>query len=137
MMFGGDHADRWEPSVHSRWLLTASNNMVDIAGEEFMKNITAGIEQDLDIWKHKVHRANPVFCEGDHYLGDYRKWARQFYTHPARRHRSQKGGELTDGSLPRHLFPMATPGRTRRSTATTSIRSSATPSTWPCRSRSG
>ena len=41
-----------------------------------------GIEQDLDIWKHKVHRANPVFCEGDHYLGDYRKWARQFYTHP-------------------------------------------------------
>ncbi len=71
-----------ENSVHSRWLLTASNNMVDIAGEEFMKNITAGIKQDLDIWKYKVHRANPVFCEGDHYLADYRKWARQFYTHP-------------------------------------------------------
>ena len=69
-------------SVNSRWLLTASKNMVDVAGEEFMKSITAGIEQDLDIWKYKVHRANPVFCEGDHYLGDYRKWARQFYTHP-------------------------------------------------------
>jgi nitrite reductase/ring-hydroxylating ferredoxin subunit len=69
-------------SVHSRWLLTATNNMVDLAGEEFMNNITSGIEQDLDIWKYKVHRANPVFCEGDHYLGDYRKWVRQFYTHP-------------------------------------------------------
>jgi hypothetical protein len=71
-----------ENSVHSRWLLTATNNMVDLAGEEFMKRITEGINQDLDIWKHKVHRANPVFCEGDSYLGDYRKWARQFYTHP-------------------------------------------------------
>jgi nitrite reductase/ring-hydroxylating ferredoxin subunit len=69
-------------SVHSRWLLTATNNMVDLAGEEFMNNITSGIEQDLDIWKYKVHRANPVFGEGDHYLGDYRKWVRQFYTHP-------------------------------------------------------
>jgi phenylpropionate dioxygenase-like ring-hydroxylating dioxygenase large terminal subunit len=71
-----------ENSVHSRWLLTASNNMVDLAGEEFMKGVTDGIEQDFDIWKHKVHRANPVFCEGDPYLGDYRKWARQFYSNP-------------------------------------------------------
>lgn len=68
--------------VHSRWLLTATRNMVDIAGEEFMAGVTTGIQQDLDIWKYKVHRANPVFCEGDHYLADYRKWARQFYTHP-------------------------------------------------------
>jgi phenylpropionate dioxygenase-like ring-hydroxylating dioxygenase large terminal subunit len=71
-----------EKRVHSRWLLTCSSNMVDIAGEEFMKNVTEGIKQDLDIWKYKVHRASPVFCEGDHYLGDYRKWARQFYTNP-------------------------------------------------------
>jgi hypothetical protein len=68
--------------VHSRWLLTASKNLVDIAGEEFMKNVTAGIEQDLLIWKHKVHRVNPILCAGDHYIGEYRKWARQFYTHP-------------------------------------------------------
>ena len=25
-----------------------------------MKNVTAGIEQDLDIWKYKVHRANQI-----------------------------------------------------------------------------
>jgi len=71
-----------EKSVHSRWLLTASKNTVDLAGEDFMKNITAGVEQDLVIWKHKVHRANPLFCEGDNQLADYRKWARQFYSHP-------------------------------------------------------
>jgi len=68
--------------VHSRWLLTASRNMVDLAGEEFMRNITAGVEQDFQIWKNKVHRASPTLCEGDHYIADYRKWARQFYTHP-------------------------------------------------------
>ncbi len=71
-----------ENSVHSRWLLTATRNMVDVAGEEFMNNVTSGIQQDLDIWKHKVHRASPVFCQADHYLGDFRKWARQFYTNP-------------------------------------------------------
>lgn len=68
--------------VHSRWLLTTTKNMVDLAGEEFMKNLTRGIDQDLDIWKHKVHRTSPVFCEGDDYLAQFRKWARQFYTHP-------------------------------------------------------
>ena len=56
--------------------------MVDIAGEDFMKGLTTGVAQDFDIWKYKVHRANPVLCEGDTYLAQYRKWARQFYTNP-------------------------------------------------------
>jgi nitrite reductase/ring-hydroxylating ferredoxin subunit len=71
-----------ETRVHSRWLLTASNNMVDVAGEEFMNGITRGVEQDLDIWKYKVHRARPILCEGDEYIADYRKWVRQFYSSP-------------------------------------------------------
>jgi hypothetical protein len=29
-----------------------------------------------------VHRARPVLCEGDVYLAEFRKWARQFYTNP-------------------------------------------------------
>jgi len=71
-----------EHRVHSRWQLTATRNMVDIAGEEFMHTIVKGVEQDFDIWKHMVHRETPAFCEKDNYLGDYRKWARQFYTNP-------------------------------------------------------
>ena len=66
--------------VHSRWILTCSNNVVDLAGEEFMVRITQGVEQDFPIWQNKVHRANPVLCEGDTYLAGYRKWARQFYS---------------------------------------------------------
>ncbi len=74
-----------EGHTHSRWLLTATNNMVDIAGEEFMRNITQGVQDDMEIWTHKVHRAKPVFCEADEYLVQFRKWTRQFYStdHPA------------------------------------------------------
>jgi len=68
--------------VLSRWLMTCTNNMVDLAGEEFMHGLLKGVEQDMPIWGNKVHRARPVLCEGDTYLGEYRKWARQFYCNP-------------------------------------------------------
>ena len=71
-----------ERQVHSRWLLTCTNNMVDIAGEEFMKRLTAGVYDDFPIWQNKVHRSRPVLCEGDTYLAGFRRWARQFYTDP-------------------------------------------------------
>ena len=56
--------------------------MVDVAGEEFMRSMTAGVEQDMPIWKHKVHRARPVLCKADTYLAVFRQWARQFYSEP-------------------------------------------------------
>ena len=68
--------------VLSRWLLTATNNLVDLAGEEFMRGLVDGVQQDFQIWKNKVHRVRPVLCEGDTYLAEFRKWARQFYTNP-------------------------------------------------------
>lgn len=66
----------------SRWLLTATRNMVDVAGEEFMKGMTEGVMQDLRIWRNKVHRARPVLCEADGSLSEYRRWVRQFYCEP-------------------------------------------------------
>jgi len=72
-----------EERVHSRWLLTATNNLVDVAGEEFMQSMTTGVTQDFRIWANKVHRAKPVLCEADNFLAEYRKWVRQFYTEPA------------------------------------------------------
>ncbi len=72
-----------EPSrVISRWLLTATKNMVDVAGEEFMQSMTTGVLQDMAIWKNKVHRSRPVLCEGDSYIAQFRQWARQFYSRP-------------------------------------------------------
>jgi phenylpropionate dioxygenase-like ring-hydroxylating dioxygenase large terminal subunit len=72
-----------ERRVHSRWLLTATRDFVDVAGEEFMKGLTGGVQQDLPIWANKVYRARPVLCEADTYLAEYRKWVKQFYSDPA------------------------------------------------------
>ncbi len=71
-----------EHRVHSRWQLTATRNLVDIAGEEFMKAVTTGVEEDLDIWKYKVHRARPMLTKEDRFVADFRRWARQFYCEP-------------------------------------------------------
>lgn len=69
--------------THSRWLFTSTSNFVDLVGEDFMKALTTGVMQDMRIWSNKVHRAQPVLCEGDGYLAEYRQWVRQFYTNPA------------------------------------------------------
>ena len=68
--------------VHSRWLLTCTNNSVDLMGEEFMRSLVQGVQSDMPIWKNKVHRAQPVLCEEDTYLAEFRMWARQFYCDP-------------------------------------------------------
>ncbi len=71
-----------EKRVHSRWLLTATKNCIDVVGEEIMSALKKGVYDDFPIWKHKVYRERPVLCEADTYLAQYRKWARQFYSNP-------------------------------------------------------
>jgi nitrite reductase/ring-hydroxylating ferredoxin subunit len=66
--------------THSRWLLTVTKNLADVAGEEFIQQITKGVYDDLGIWTRKVHRAEPVLCEADNFLGEFRNWAKQFYS---------------------------------------------------------
>jgi len=74
-----------ERRVLSRWLLTATKDFVDVAGEEFMAGLTSGVRQDLPIWANKVYKASPVLCEADTYLAQYRRWVKQFYSDPAAR----------------------------------------------------
>ncbi len=66
----------------SRWLLFASKNAIDIAGEEWFEGITKGVMDDWDVWTNKIHIINPVFCKADTALIAFRKWARQFYSRP-------------------------------------------------------
>ncbi|MDG2049864.1 MAG: Rieske 2Fe-2S domain-containing protein [Myxococcota bacterium] len=67
----------------SRWALTATKNMVDTAGEEWFDALTKGLRDDMRIWTHKVHRREPVLCEADKMLGDFRRWTKQFYSQNA------------------------------------------------------
>ncbi|HTY17159.1 MAG TPA: Rieske 2Fe-2S domain-containing protein [Myxococcota bacterium] len=70
-------------NTHSRWVFTVSRDFADAAGEDFVQGLSNGVLQDLRIWTHKVHRAEPVLCEADGYLAQFRRWARQFYSEPA------------------------------------------------------
>jgi len=64
----------------SRWALTMTRNLVDTAGEEWLAGITKGVFDDMRIWTNKIHRAEPVLCEADKLLGEFRRWAKQFYS---------------------------------------------------------
>jgi nitrite reductase/ring-hydroxylating ferredoxin subunit len=67
---------------HSRWLLTTTRNLADLAGDEFLEGLMRGVRDDVPIWRSKIHRADPVLCEADGFLAAYRKWVRQFYSQP-------------------------------------------------------
>jgi nitrite reductase/ring-hydroxylating ferredoxin subunit len=69
-----------EGNTISRWALTATRNAVDVAGEEWFNGITKGVMDDWQIWTNKIHRADPVFCEEDKLLVEFRRWAKQFYS---------------------------------------------------------
>ncbi len=66
-------------NTHSRWLFTVTEDMADLAGEDFISGFSQGVLQDMRIWKNKIHRAAPVLCEADTELAFFRKWVRQFY----------------------------------------------------------
>jgi phenylpropionate dioxygenase-like ring-hydroxylating dioxygenase large terminal subunit len=67
----------------SRWIFTVSKNLADLAGEEFIENMSTGVLDDMRIWENKIYRANPVLCDGDKFLGHFRHWAKQFYSNGA------------------------------------------------------
>ena len=70
--------------AHSRWLFTVTENLADVAGEEFISGMSQGVLQDVRIWKNKIHRAHPVLCKADQYLIEFRRWTKQFYSEQVR-----------------------------------------------------
>lgn len=66
-----------------RWSLAVTRNIADEYGEEFMSGIVKGVDDDIPIWTHKIHRAKPVLCETDGYIAEFRRWTRQFYSDAA------------------------------------------------------
>ncbi len=67
----------------SRWLMFATKNIIDLAGEEWFATMEKKVMEDWDVWTNKIHIANPVFCKADEPLIAFRKWARGFYSNPA------------------------------------------------------
>jgi phenylpropionate dioxygenase-like ring-hydroxylating dioxygenase large terminal subunit len=62
-----------------RWTLSVRREIEDVAGDDVMEGIIAGLDDDYPIWANKVHKHRPVFCKEDKTLVLFRKWVRQFY----------------------------------------------------------
>ncbi|MEH6570102.1 MAG: Rieske 2Fe-2S domain-containing protein [Halioglobus sp.] len=62
-----------------RWTLTVRKEIEDLAGDDVIKGIISGLDDDYPIWANKVHKHRPIFCNGDDTLVTFRKWVRQFY----------------------------------------------------------
>lgn len=45
----------------------------------FRDEIVHQVEQDIPIWENKVYRDQPILCDGDGPIAQYRKWFSQFY----------------------------------------------------------
>ena len=45
----------------------------------YADDMAAAVEQDFPIWENKTYLERPRLCEGDGPVGDYRRWAAQFY----------------------------------------------------------
>ncbi len=66
--------------THSRWLFTSQRLVADTAGEDWIKGLETGVSQDFRIWQNKRYLPNPVLCEADENLAEFRRWSRQFYS---------------------------------------------------------
>jgi phenylpropionate dioxygenase-like ring-hydroxylating dioxygenase large terminal subunit len=51
----------------------------EVIAQAMLDNLYHQVEQDIPIWNHKVYRANPILCDGDGPITQYRKWFSQFY----------------------------------------------------------
>ncbi|MBH8561914.1 aromatic ring-hydroxylating dioxygenase subunit alpha [Nostoc sp. CENA67] len=44
------------------------------------KEVVSNIEQDIPIWENKLYRPQPLLCDRDGPIMQYRQWVRQFYS---------------------------------------------------------
>ncbi|AQT82451.1 3-ketosteroid-9-alpha-hydroxylase [Mycolicibacterium litorale] len=60
-----------------------SKDKADKLARSYSKVYEVGFLQDVEIWKHKTRIENPLLCEEDGALYQYRRWYEQFYVDAA------------------------------------------------------
>jgi 3-ketosteroid 9alpha-monooxygenase subunit A len=45
----------------------------------FVAEVSRQLEQDKPVWEHKIYLERPLICDGDGPVGQFRRWASQFY----------------------------------------------------------
>lgn len=84
-----DHVDLlaalsvYEPSRSGRIATNLQKVLARTAVRAMLTWIKSDLEKDIKIWQHKIYLEQPALAEGDGPIGQYRRWARQFYAQTA------------------------------------------------------
>jgi len=68
-----------ERNVAMRWTFFAEGPLAETLGVAFADQLMNGVLPDMPIWENKVYVPNPILCDGDGPIGEYRRWALQFH----------------------------------------------------------
>jgi nitrite reductase/ring-hydroxylating ferredoxin subunit len=58
----------------------ATEEETAVAESSWIKTAADGVADDIRIWERKAYRQPPMLCDGDGPIGQFRRWARQFYS---------------------------------------------------------
>jgi phenylpropionate dioxygenase-like ring-hydroxylating dioxygenase large terminal subunit len=61
--------------IQKRDMNPAQQAMAKVLTDE----ISRQVEQDIPIWNHKVYQPQPILCDGDGPIAQFRRWFSQFY----------------------------------------------------------
>ncbi len=62
----------------TRWTFFAERPVAETLGVVFSDRLMQGVLPDYPIWENKVYVPDPILCDGDGPIAEYRRWARQF-----------------------------------------------------------
>jgi len=71
-----------QESVHLRFLFLYPQPQTEIDSlfnDGYIDNVCNQVEQDMKIWNYKHYQPNPILCDGDGPINQFRKWFSQFY----------------------------------------------------------
>jgi 3-ketosteroid 9alpha-monooxygenase subunit A len=84
LVTGAPIDEEWsETTLRFRVKELGSADATQGVGRAFVAEIDRQFAQDIPIWEHKIHRTQPLLCDGDGPIPLLRRWARQFYSGPA------------------------------------------------------
>lgn len=69
-------------TTHMRFVYATPKGLSDdekMMQAAFQKATVDQVEEDIPIWNHKFYNPNPILCDGDGPIAQYRKWFKQFY----------------------------------------------------------
>ena len=68
--------------THMRFMFAVAKEQSEDAAvmqDAFRTVMSDQVEQDIPIWNNKFYNDNPILCDGDGPIAQYRKWFSQFY----------------------------------------------------------